>query len=196
MPDIVINAKGDYSKNLKSLSDSTKAFSKNLSGLQSHLDSLNRTKATLKVDLSKAKAELKEAQKQFAATGDEASRLAMVDKQFNLDQITDNLRAVTKAGREAEKQIEKTVDAGSRAQNRSGGSGGVVAQLGSAGLYKMVGDVVADVAVTGISSAYGDTAGTYASSIISGAASGAAIGSMIAPGIGTAIGAAVGTEGL
>lgn len=56
---IVIKATDKFSDAMKTMRDSSKAFGKDLDDLQDKLDELNKTKATLKVDTDKARAELK-----------------------------------------------------------------------------------------------------------------------------------------
>lgn len=65
MPDvsIVVKATDRYSDTMKKMATVTKSFSKNVDQLENTLYSLN--KYSLKMDLSKAKSELKAAEKQF-----------------------------------------------------------------------------------------------------------------------------------
>ena len=73
MPDIAITATDRYSGVVKQMTNTTKAFHKDVDSLEEKLYQLSRTKATIQVDVNKAKKELQEAQKQFAATGDAAA---------------------------------------------------------------------------------------------------------------------------
>lgn len=68
----------------------------------------------------------------------------------------------------------------------------MLAALGRAGLYSMLGDAAGQWASVLAGSALGSEGGSLFGGILSGAGSGAAIGSMIAPGVGTAVGAALG----
>ena len=90
LPDvsIVIKSTDRFSDAIKTMSNSAKSFSKDMDGMQSKLNALNKTKATLKVDVDKAKAELKAAEKQFAATGDVVDQLVLQAKQLTLSAPT------------------------------------------------------------------------------------------------------------
>ena len=48
MPDIVISATDHYTQVIKTLSNSTRAFTKDIAGTQERLDELNRTKVALR----------------------------------------------------------------------------------------------------------------------------------------------------
>lgn len=78
---------------------------------------LNKNKYSLKLDASKAKAELKAAEKQFDLTHSAADGLKKELAQANYDNIVRNMKAVTTAARDTEKAISKV-------ENRPGGSSG------------------------------------------------------------------------
>lgn len=198
LPDvsIVIKSTDRFSDAIKTMSNSAKSFSKDMDGMQSKLNALNKTKATLKVDVDKAKAELKAAEKQFAATGDVVDQLALQSKQLTFEEARRNLALVSKEAANVEKQMLKTGDAFSKSENKA--SGGLGSQMGSAlktiaaaGGIKMIGDAASQWANTLVSSAGGSDIGTIFSSALSGAASGAAMGSLAGP-VTAAIGAAIG----
>lgn len=74
---IVVKSTDRYSDAIKKMSSVTKSFSKDVDKLEDTLYALNKNKITMKMDLSKAKSELKAAEKQFdlthsAADGPEA----------------------------------------------------------------------------------------------------------------------------
>lgn len=196
MPDvsIVIKSTDRFSDAIKTMSHSAKSFSKDMDGMQSKLNALNKTKATLKVDVDKAKAELKSAEKQFAATGESIDDLE--EKRLTFENALQNLRLVSKEAANVEKQMLKTGDAFSKTENKaSSGFGsqmsGALKTIAAAGGIKMIGDSVSQWANTLVTSTVGSNAGTIFSSLLSGATSGAAMGSLAGP-IGTAIGAAIG----
>lgn len=196
MPDIsiVIKATDRYSDAVKTMSAANKAFSKDMDGMQSKLDALSKTKATLQVDVKKAREDLTASQKQFAATGEGIEDLEK--KQLTLDAARRNLALVTKEAANVEKQMTKTGDAFSKLDNTAGGSSGgrlgsALGTLAQAGGIKMIGDAASQWANTLITSAGGSDAGTLFSGLLSGASSGAAMGSLAGP-IGTAVGAAIG----
>ena len=169
---------------------------KHMDGMQSKLNALNKTKATLKVDVDKAKSELKAAEKQFAATGDVVDQLVLQAKQLTFEEARRNLSLVSKEAANVEKQMLKTGDAFSKTENKASGGWSsaktVVGAIAASGIGDMLGSLAKSFASSTVSSAFGANAGSVFSSALSSAASGAAIGSMILPGLGTAIGAAAG----
>ena len=190
MPDasLVIRAEDRYSENIRRMSQFTKSFNKDVDDLEEQLRQLNAQKVSLKLDADQANRALKEAQKQFAATGDEADGLKVQLQQANYDNIKRNFDLVTRAARDTERQLSKTGEAGKQV---SGGFGSTLSALGQAGLYSMLGGAASQVSGVVLESYLGQPLATAMSSTLSGVASGAAIGSII-PGIGTAVGAAIG----
>lgn len=198
MPDvsIMISAQDNYSSAIKSMSQTTKSFSKQAEDMEKILHRLNTNKTTLKLDADSSLKELKEAQKQFAATGKEADGLKVQLAQANYDNVKRNLDLVTKGAREAERQMQNTGEAFRKAENRggiSGGFGSIVNALAVSGIGNMVSQVAQQGANTIASSVFGEEVGTVFSSGLSSAISGMAAGTMLlGPGIGTALGAAAG----
>jgi len=166
----------------------TKSFSKDVDKLEDTLYALNKNKITLKMDLSKAKSELKAAEKQFSLTRSAADGLKLELAQANYDSMVRNLRAVTAAARDTEKAISK-VENQSAARKTSVSS--VATALAASGIGNMVGELAMTFGSSLAGSVGGDNAGTMVSSVLSSAATGAAMGSIL-PGIGTALGAAIG----
>lgn len=158
------------------------------------IDELNKRKASIHVDITNAKRELKAAEKALDGTKEAADRLEQA--KYNFENIQTELRSVSQEAKQAEKDLENLNDAMQRNQNRasSGGSGGdsILSRLAAAGATQMVGQVVTQAFQQSVESAFGSEAGTMFSGILGGVTSGAAIGSAVAPGIGTAIGGAVG----
>lgn len=187
---IVIKSTDRYSDTVKKMATVTRAFSKDVDQLEDTLYALNKNKYSLKMDLSKAKAELKEAEKQFELTHSAADGLKMELAQANYDGMVRNLKAVTTAARDTEKAISKV-------ENQSGGSGGVkkVSELATAVAASGIGDMAKELALSAGSSLAGslggDDAGTMASSVLSSMATGATAGALFGP-VGAAIGAAAG----
>ena len=110
MPDvsIAIKATDRFSDAMKTMKDSADKFDKSIVGMQSRLNSLNRNKATLKVDTDRARTELRSAEKQFAATGDAISELVLQEKQLTFENARRNLSLVSKEAANVEKQMLKT----------------------------------------------------------------------------------------
>ena len=158
------------------------------------IDELNKRKGTIHVDATKARRELKDAEKALDGTKEAADRLA--EAKYNFENIQTELRSVSKEAKQAEKDLADLNDAMQRNQNRasSGGFGGdsILSKLAAAGATQMVGQLATQALQQSVESAFGSEASTMLSGILGGATSGAAIGSAVAPGIGTAIGGAVG----
>ena len=175
------------------MSQNTRSLNKDMDDLELTLQQLSMQKAPLKSALDEASRSLREAQRQFAATGDEADGLKLQLQQANYDNIKRNLDLVTRAARDTERQLNRTGEAG-----RSAGSGvqsgvsAMVSALALGGIGDMAGDLALSAGNYFAGSALGDAGGTIVGSALQSAASGAAIGSMIAPGVGTLIGAAAG----
>lgn len=89
MPDasIVVKATDRYSEAMKKMASVTKSFSKDVDALEDTLYALNKNKITLKMDLSKAKSELKAAEKQFDLTHSAADGLKLELAQANYSPI-------------------------------------------------------------------------------------------------------------
>jgi len=193
---IAISAKDNFSTAITTMRNANQAFNKDLSGLQAKLDALNKTKVTLKVDAEKAKAALKDAEKQFSKTGDAADRLKLELANADYDNAKRNLDLVSQNAKQAEKDIISLTNAFSRSDNRAGGrsgeSKGMLGTLAASGASAFLGNAVSQIANAYVGSAFGSEVGAYFGSALSGAGMGAAIGSAIAPGIGTAVGAALG----
>lgn len=190
---IVIKAHDRYSDAMKTMKDASKAFGKDVDSLQDKLDALNKTKATLKVDTDKARAELKEAEKAFAKTGDAADELDVIQKRLTFENARRNLALVSKEAAATEKQMLKTGNAISKVRNRvgSGEFSKVVEAIATTGGSRMVSSLAQDAANTMAGSMLGSEGGSIFSSALSSAISGAAIGNIV-PGIGTAVGALTG----
>lgn len=198
LPDvsIVIKSTDRFSDAIKTMRNSAKSFSNDMDGMQSKLNSLNKTKATLKVDVDRAKADLRAAEKQFAATGDVIDELVLQSKQLTFEEARRNLSLVTKEASNVEKQMLKTGHAFSKTENTASGgwasAKSAVSAIAASGIANMFGDLAGSLANSTVSSTFGSNAGSIFSSALSSLASGAAIGSMVAPGLGTVVGAVAG----
>lgn len=193
---IAISARDNFSNAITTMTNATRAFEKGIPGLQSKLDALNKTKVTLKVDVDKLKKELKDAEKQFAKTGDEADKLRLELANADYENARRNLSLVSDNAKQAEKDIRSLTNAVSKTENRASSSkksmDGIIGSLAASGAASIVGNVLSDIANVGVSSAFGSEVSNIFGSALSTAGMGAAIGTAIAPGIGTAIGAALG----
>lgn len=188
---IVVTLNDRYSETAKKLSQVTKAFIKDAEGLEQRLYALNKNKYTLKLDAQKARQELKEAEKQFAATGKEADGLKMELAQANYDNIVRNLKAVTTAAGDTEKAISKTIN---RAESSGGGSFGknVINALAISGIGDSAKQILHDGANAVAGSMLGSEGGTIFSNALSTATTGASVGFMVGGVPGALIGAGIG----
>ncbi len=190
---IAISAKDNFSSAITTMRNANQAFNKDLTGLQSKLNELNRTKISLKVDTDKAKNALKEAERQFALTGKAADKLKLEMANANYENARRNLSLVSDNAKQAERDIRSLTNAVSKTENRAASAKnatkGMVGVLAASGVASLVGNTITSLANVGVSSALGQEAGIISNSVLSTGAMGAAIGSAIAPGIGTAIGA-------
>lgn len=191
---IVIKATDRYSDVLKTLSKTTKAFTKDVDSLEEGLYALNKNKYTLKLDAKKAQQALREAEKQFDLTHSAADGLKMELAQANYDNVVRNLNAVTKEARNTEKAISKL-------ENRSGGGGGggaanfgksVVQALAISGITDSAKQLLSQVATALAGSAFGNEGGMLFSNALSMATSGASAGFMVAGPAGALVGAGIG----
>lgn len=191
---IVIKATDRYSDVLKTLSKTTKAFTKDVDSLEDGLYALNKNKYTLKLDAKKAQQALREAEKQFDLTHSAADGLKMELAQANYDNVVRNLNAVTKEARNTEKELSKL-------ENRSGGGGGggaanfgksVVQALAISGITDSAKQLLSQGATALTGSAFGNEGGMLFSNALSMATSGASAGFMVAGPAGALVGAGIG----
>lgn len=216
---IVMTLRDRISSTMKSIAASGKALSSDFEDLYERVEATENRQAALAKTIGKTKTSIiqqtdtvKAAQKAWNTLRREkdatAESIAQAERTYReeserLEQLKNNLNEYTEAAKDARaenkalyaewRRVRQDMDASGGGSSPSGGSGdGLLAQLGKAGLYKMVGDVASQWADTLAGSALGDAGGSLFSSALSGAGSGAAIGTMINPGLGTAIGAGLG----
>ena len=173
---IVVKSTDRYSDAIKKMSSVTKSFSKDVDKLEDTLYALNKNKITMKMDLSKAKSELKAAEKQFDLTHSAADGLKLELAQANYDNMVRNLKAVTSAARETEKAISKAENSAD-----SGGGGtsfgkSVINALAVSGIGDAAKQILSQGANAIAGSALGDDGGSMFSSALSTAATGASAG--------------------
>lgn len=190
---IVIKSTDRYSDAVKKMATVTKSFGKDVDKLEDTLYALNKNKITLKMDLSKAKSELKAAEKQFSLTRSAADGLKLELAQANYDNMVRNLKAVTTAARDTEKAISKVENGSAGKGGGSGAVSSIVMAVASSGASQMLGDTALNIGNALAGSALGAAGGNVASNMLSSAASGAALGTAVGGlGIGTAVGAGLG----
>lgn len=197
---IAISAKDNFTDSLKKMQGMQTTFRKDLGQLNDELNKMNKNKVELKVDMTKAKNELKDAEKSFKKLGDEANRNKLIMSQTKYDTVKKNFDLVSQGAKQAERDIRNLTDTMTKSEGKGKvlsntlptGSPSTVSTLAQAGLLSMINNSASNLLSTGVSSFFGDSMGSAIGSVAGGAATGAAIGSII-PGVGTAIGAAVGT---
>ena len=116
--EVVLSLKDNYSSTLKKIVESNRKFETDLDGMQKKLSDLNRTRADLKLDLSKAKDELDDARKKFKEFGDAASEAAYIAAQAKYDEACDNVKGVTKEINNAKKAMEEYLGLSSKISTR------------------------------------------------------------------------------
>ena len=191
---IVITAQDRYSDSIRKMAQQTRAFDKDVEALEEQLHQLNAQKVSLRVDLDEASRALKEAKKQFEDTGDAADGLKMQLLQENYDNVKRNFDVVTRAARDAERQLSKTGAAGRGAgEGVRSGINAMVHAVATSGIGDMLGNLALSAGTAVAGSMYGEAGGNIASSALQSAASGAAVGTMLGGfGVGTAVGALAG----
>lgn len=208
MPDvsIAVSVRNNASRELGNISRSAETLENDIEALGRELDSLRNRRVSVRMDLDDARRELREARNAFDGTEESIQRLQ--NAYLNVDNITEQLRDVSQAARNAQRDLASADDELSRSRAGGGVAGGVdigsestgstsslISRLGEAGAWAYAGDILSNTSQAVVSSAYGSNAGTMFGSVVSGATSGAAIGSIVAPGIGTAVGAGLGAIG-
>lgn len=204
---IAVSVKDNFSSGIAGMKKNLTSFEKEVQSAGQRIDSLNRKKATIAVDVQRAKKELAEARKGLDDTAESAKRLE--NAEYNYNNISGELKAVTSEAKNAQRALNDLYSEQSKINNRAssggavsggssgggisgGSSGGILSALGAAGAGQMVTGLISQAANAYIGSAFDQETGTVLSSALSSAGTGAAIGTAIAPGVGTAIGAAAG----
>ena len=193
---IVVKIDDRYSAVLRSMSDVTKAFDKNAEHLERTLHDLSGEKSILQAETNRARKAMLDAQKQFAATGNEADALRASLAGQEYEDYRRKMETINKTMKETEKQIRSVSGAakssGEAMKNSAGGMGGFgqknglsLAQEGSAWMFlsrsgtgKMLGEAGANAIGALVGNALGDAGGSMVNSIGSGIAAGAAGGAM------------------
>ncbi len=187
---IVIKAQDGYSTVLTEMSKVTASLDKKTESLNRTLKELSGEKTVLQAKTNQARKAMKEAQEQFAKTGDAADGLAASLKGQEFEDWNRKLMAVNKTMKETEKRIQSVEGV----EKRSSGTGkagvdSLINALAVSGAGDMVSQLFQEGVGTVVGSLYGGEGAAIVSNTVSSALSGASIGTMIAPGIGTAIGA-------
>lgn len=199
---IAFSVTDNLSQSVVKMKNSINEFRSDAEGLQQRLTMLENTRLQLKnIDLKQAREQVDQTRKAMEALGEAATDAEREAAQADFDKAIQNyanvegqLQLVSRQARQTQTDLLNATGAIQSFDNRAGGSGGtgMLAALGKAGMYDMLGDVASQWAGALVSSAAGSDAGTLFSSALSGVGSGAAIGTMIGGPVGTAVGAALG----
>lgn len=169
-----------------------KGLSKDADEARARLENFQKMQHTLEHDVDSAAKAMREARKEYAKTGDEASKTNFEKAAAQYDKLKLNLNRVSQSSKAAEKDLLSLDTAQSKTENRASGGSGIMAALGKAGAWQYLGQVGGEIAQTYMTSRFGSNGGTMAGSVLSGLGSGAAIGTMVGGPLGTAVGAAAG----
>lgn len=216
---IVFKANDQISNSMKSMLGNSQALSKQFEDLQRKTqqlsqknDAFNKSFASVSTQALSAKKALKEAEDAFKKTGDEESRLNFENAKKQYKDLTDAAKSYEEASKDTRKAIRETQEdmrklgdsSGSSSGSGSGGlfgstGGGILSgdglggKLATAGILKMAGDAVSNLAGATLQSAIGQPMADLASSVASGVATGAAAGALVGlPGVGAIAGGVAG----
>ena len=207
---IVMKLNDEISGKLKTIASTSQGCSKAMEELArkgqqlgDRYKDLTKRSAEASAEALEVKRAMDEAAKAFKKSGDEADRLSFERLREEYNDLTVSAKGYADEAKNTVKEIRalsdevRKMDGAGGGPNVSGGlsagisEGSVIQTIGTAGLFKMGGDAVSQLAGATLESAIGKPMADLASGIASGAASGAVIGSIV-PGIGTALGAGIG----
>lgn len=210
---IILTAEDRVSSKLKSLSQNTKYFNKDLDALVTDVKKTGKQIDGLTDDLSQQKTAMvntkkmvADARKEFHKYGTEVSKVKLEKATQKQEKLTQSINATKKAIRDSEKQMYRYADTATKktAQAGKGFSGlmsqvrngeGMMGGLFAAGAGLMVGNALQQAGNVTAGSMLGSHGGTMFGSVLGGATTGAAMGMALGPqaaGIGAAIGAGAG----
>ena len=128
MADIVLVLKDQFSSKLNSVTNANKGLSKSMEDAQrkteayaKKMNALNSSVAKLQVQMQKAKKEVKEAEKAFAACADAANEEALTEAYQKYNALQESISDTRKSAKEARAELQKLND---EAAKKKGGSNG------------------------------------------------------------------------
>lgn len=197
---IVFKASDNLTRAVSEMRKSTLGLTKDIEGYRKIQDQAFGKKAEVKLDITKAKQELKELEKAVKQNA-EGSEEAFKQKQKEVELLVEEYRRLSQAAKDAgkaERTLTDDIKKTSNANASRGGliqdlnsKGGVLGSLGRAGIGMMLSNAVQNNLDAALSSALGANIGGAVSNVVGGLTSGAAMGSIAGP-VGAAVGAAVG----
>ena len=190
--DQVSSTMKDIASGGKSLSKEYEALERRAKALADGNETLRKRLGTMTKDLTAAKKEMQEAQKQFKKTGEEADGLRLEKAVREYERLSATIKETKSASEITMKSMKNNADQMRKLfdSTGSGGMGSVFSSeklstlaggLFQSGLIKELGSSVSDALGVGITSYLGQPMATLASSLASGAVSGAAAGAMLGP---------------
>lgn len=191
---IAFKASDNLTHSIQSMRRSVNGLSRDVSEYRKIQSQAFDKKAEVKLDISKAKKELKELEKAVRQNVD-GSEKAFKEKQRALEDLQEEYKRLTKVAKDASKAENKLHDDMIKSNNTrktmAAQQTSMMKSLAGAGLGNMLGSALTGSVNQSISSMYGAEVGGNISAVAGGVLSGAAIGAIAGP-IGSAVGAAVG----
>lgn len=212
--DIAVILRDNMSQYLNRMEDANDNFNDSLDETERQaqqysrqLSQLTEAQSQLQTSLVTLRRQLREAERDFAATNsaEDRSRVNAINEEYI--QLNQTLASVRQRANDARRalfnltEVESRRNSGTTADDtgivsmEDAASDSLLSRLAAAGATALVGDLASQAVGTFATSLGGDTMGSYVSNALSYAGMGASIGTAIAPGIGTAIGAALGGLG-
>lgn len=116
---IVINLKDNMSQKFTTIRNAMNPFRKDLERLNREVQKFNEQKINLKVDLTTAKREMTDAERQFRKTGNELERQQYIAKKVSFENVRQNYTAISEAAKQAEKNLISAERAMSKVDNHA-----------------------------------------------------------------------------
>lgn len=186
---VVMSLKDMFTPGIKKAQASEEQFKKSLDGLNAEMDRLSRQRGEIKVNIEKAKQELKDATKAFKECGDEQNALRLSNAQFNLDKTQAAFKQTTRDIKNTGKELDTLQGKASKTENQMNG---LLTSLAQSALGNMLGQSLSGAASAVVSSAFDTQTGNAINTTLSSTVSGAAIGASVGGAAGAAIGGLVG----
>lgn len=195
--DIMLSVRENASDQFISMHSSNKALQKGLQETEAELENMEKKQASLRKEMAKMTVTMedvnqtfREAKKAYRENADEINRTNLEHAAEQYENVREKMRSLQKESRSTQNAMAELNVTRSKLENRAGG---LSFNLDKAGFSKLFGDMAAKGLATGITSAYGQEAGTLFSGILSGASNGAAMGAVVGhPVVGGLVGAASG----
>lgn len=191
---IVFSASDKLTQSIKTMKTSVQGLSRDVTEYRKIQSDAFDKKTEVKLDISKAKKELKELEKAVKDEKDGSAK-AFKEKAKQLEELQEEykrLGQVAKDASKAERQLQEDISRSSNKNaSRIGSQKGLAGSLAQAGLYNMVGQSLTNNLSYNMTSMFGNETGSAIASIGGNAVTGAAMGSVAGP-LGSLIGGSIG----